>query len=751
MQQEILQQYFTFLSANDSEQRFTGFLSKIDSSEPIKGYGKLYVTSQELIELLKVQDFPLHIVPAACKGASRKKGDALYPRVFLAELDRQIDETELKELIVEYQIQLAVESSPRKYHLYWQCRQEVSIEDWQAAQTAIAKKLDADIAFGSPVHTIRVPGVERITKDGEEFLPRIVWLVEEPRALSAEEICQTLKINPPKSAKQKPESRNRRLYDDIFQRVANGELRTLSEAEHWALQLAATFEEKDHSLEEQEVLTTARSAFENGCAHHQDKSTDPLAEARIVLGILKESGEQILRTEHGIVVWDSVNKNWKPQDREACGLVHRLVEHKLLELSECPWLMAQCQTKRGLDYGKLRREQRRLLRAANYPAMTGLILKSESLTKKEAAEFDADPVSFATQEALINMRSLHTKPFEIIDLVSKRSKVLYAPQAGCPRWLEFLQEIFAENESPAAMIELLKEVFGYSLSGYMGAERIFCHYGDGSNGKSKVLNALRHLAGTYGTSLDPDDLAVRKGRNAKAWERIGAKLEGYRLAVVQDISPKAIWEEGTVKTLTAPLIRARAEFERSREIPNRAKVHMGFNNAPEVESENFGILRRLCIIPYKRQFEPTAGASQAIDAMIAQEASGILNWAFEGLQEFLARGSKFEYPAEVQTAIEEYRQENFSLETALKECFELATKPDEYLNTHDALEAVNWWLGTQGKPRVSAVELGKGVHRTFKCSSTRRWCSKVNNCTRTYALKLKIDKNLYNGSHAYLV
>jgi phage/plasmid-associated DNA primase len=66
------------------------------------------------------------------------------------------------------------------------------------------------------------------------------------------------------------------------------------------------------------------------------------------------------------------------------------------------------------------------------------------------------------------------------------------PEAECPRWRQFLFEVFDGDEE---LIEFLKRAVGYSLTGDSREHVLFVCHGPGCNGKTTFIETLKRLAG----------------------------------------------------------------------------------------------------------------------------------------------------------------------------------------------------------------------------------------------------------------
>ena len=99
------------------------------------------------------------------------------PQVFCIDLDRKLSAADLEELVSQFQPMppgWIIESSPNKYHLYWQADKSLPLDFWSSVQLGLAYKAKGDFNLANKTALIRVPGFVRLTKDGKTFLPHFV-------------------------------------------------------------------------------------------------------------------------------------------------------------------------------------------------------------------------------------------------------------------------------------------------------------------------------------------------------------------------------------------------------------------------------------------------------------------------------------------------------------------------------------------------------------------------------------------------
>src|ERR1035441_8997584 len=80
------------------------------------------------------------------------------------------------------------------------------------------------------------------------------------------------------------------------------------------------------------------------------------------------------------------------------------------------------------------------------------------------------------------------------DKITKSTNVEFDPNAPCPRWELFLNEIFDGNTE---LIDFIRRAVGYSLTGSTAEQVMFMCYGKGANGKSVFFSTLKEVLGAY--------------------------------------------------------------------------------------------------------------------------------------------------------------------------------------------------------------------------------------------------------------
>jgi len=148
-----------------------------------------------------------------------------------------------------------------------------------------------------------------------------------------------------------------------------------------------------------------------------------------------------------------------------------------------------------------------------------------------SGDFDQDTHKLNALNTTLDLKSglmyAHHRP----DHITRRIEVIYNPDAKCPRWMKFLEEIFSGDMD---LIDYVQRAVGYSLSGDVSEHCMFVLYGMGRNGKSTFLKTLGKIMGDYAQAASANLLIERTNEGIR---NDVAALRGVRMIVVQ--SPSA--------------------------------------------------------------------------------------------------------------------------------------------------------------------------------------------------------------------
>lgn len=227
--------------------------------------------------------------------------------------------------------------------------------------------------------------------------------------------------------------------------------------------------------------------------------------------------------------------------------------------------------------------------------------------------------------------------------------VAYDETATAPRFLQFLDEIFAYDEDGEDKKQLVLEAIGYSMTTSTEYEKFFMLAGDGANGKSVLLHVLRAVVGEKNTS------AVQSSQFDNRFQR--AHMHGKLVNIVTELPEGAELHDAATKAIVSgESTTVEHKHKDPFEIKPFTTLWFATNHIPATKDFSDALYRRTIIIPFRRQFSPEEQDRKLKDKLVA-ELPGILNLALEAFGGVIQRGD-FTAPESVEQAVNNWKSEN---------------------------------------------------------------------------------------------
>lgn len=352
------------------------------------------------------------------------------------------------------------------------------------------------------------------------------------------------------------------------------------------------------------------------------------------------------------LIWDSTR--WK---RDDTGLIHRRAKETVKMM-----FRAAAVGKDGDDADINRDQARHAMRSESIRALRAMseLAQSEPGIPILPPELDCDPWLLNTSTGTIDLKTGKLNPHNKRDFITKVAGVGFDEDAKCPRFLEFLNQIFDGNQD---LIQFVQRAGGYSLTGSVREDAFFFLHGEGSNGKTTLLNVFLHVLGDYGKQAVPDLLMY--SRQEKHLTRI-ASLFGSRLTVCSEVAEGQRFNEPLVNSLTGGNLRtARRMREDQWTYAPTDKIWLDANHKPTIKSTGYAIWRRIKLIPFTIVI-PDEKQDKDLEDKLKKEGPGILNWLIWGCLDWQEGGLR--PPKEVIVATAEYRTAEDIIGRFLDEC-----------------------------------------------------------------------------------
>jgi len=310
--------------------------------------------------------------------------------------------------------------------------------------------------------------------------------------------------------------------------------------------------------------------------------------------------------------------------------------------------------------------------------------------------YDRDPFVAAAIGSTLDLRSVVHRAVLRDDFLTMCLGATYDPQASCPRWLQFLDEVFAGN---AELIAFIQRAAGYCLTGDTREQVLFLCYGPGMNGKSVFLSILTKLLGDYAGNASFETFDANR-RNESSNDL--AKLRGKRLVTVIETEDGKRLAEARIKAVTGQdQISCRFLYGEYFTYRPTYKIWLAMNHLPAIRGTDKGIWRRIRLIPFTQDFSDRQ--DKTLESTLEQEIDGILQWALEGLRQWHKRG--LDTPAIVNEATEHYRIDSDQVGRWLNDaCVQVSNVS---VKVAQAYQSYKDWCEANGEQPITQNKLGR--------------------------------------------
>ncbi len=314
------------------------------------------------------------------------------------------------------------------------------------------------------------------------------------------------------------------------------------------------------------------------------------------------------------------------------------------------------------------------------------LANSESGIPIALEKLDADPMLMGVSNGVLDLWKGTLRNYQRSDYITKQSRVRYDPGAVCPRWLSFLDQIMCGDKG---LVDFLQRTIGYSLTGNISEQCLFLLHGNGSNGKSTLLNVVKQLTGDYGMQVAPESIMVK--RNNGVSNDI-ARLRVARFVATSETEYGNRLAESLVKQLTGgDVIVARNLYCEPFEFIPQFKIWLAANHKPVIRGDDYAIWRRIHLIPFSATFDEQ-GRDLNLSGKLMAELPGILNWTVQGCIAWQQSG--LTPPDTVLNATQSYRGEMDMVHNWIEDC--CVASANAQSKASELYESYRKWAGAPG-------------------------------------------------------
>ena len=405
-----------------------------------------------------------------------------------------------------------------------------------------------------------------------------------------------------------------------------------------------------------------------------------------------------LRYDHTRGRWLLWQGDWWAEDTD--GQLRRMAKEAARERYRKAADIEDAEKKKSVAKWAIKSESRSKLDAALDLA------QSETPIADSGECWNADPFLLGVQNGVIDLRTGQLRPGKPEDGITLHTDIAFDADAECPRWEQFVGEIFNGDRE---LIDFIQRAVGYSLTGDVSEQCLFTLHGRGANGKSTFLRVLRHVFGGYAqdTPFTTFELAARNTTPNDL-----AALAGRRFVTAAEAVPGRRLNEARVKALTGgDPMTARFLYGEFFTFEPTCKLWLAVNHRPNVGDHSVAFWRRMRLVPFTRQFIGV-DADDHLGEKLQNEAPGILAWAVRGCLNW--QNSGLGYPDAVAEATEDYQNDTDPLGEFLQERCEdgkhQSVKASTFYRAYCDWCELN---GVTGREKMSRTAFGRRLSEWF--------------------------------------
>ena len=435
-------------------------------------------------------------------------------------------------------------------------------------------------------------------------------------------------------------------------------------------------------LDSEEVERIVQSAmrYEPGSEHAETE----LGNARRLVDLM-DSGARYEPASRDWFIWDG--RRWARDDE---GQVARLAKRVVDGLLSAAKLINDPDTsKRRIAFAHKSQS------AARIAGMTELA-KTEPGVPIKFDAFDRQPDLLNVANGMIDLRSGELLPHDRGAFATHVLDVEFDPSATCPVFERFVADVLAHD---AELIEYVQRAIGYAATGETREQCFFVLHGEGANGKSTFLNAIRSVLGSYAKHTATDTLIVKAGGASNDL----ARLAGTRFVTASEANADQRLADALLKQVTGdePIV-ARFLFKEFISFRPTFKLFLATNQLPQVNGSDPAMWRRIRTIPFTRVFTPEQ-QDRGLAEKLAEERAGILAWIVRGGVSWYRDG--LPTPAAVQQANADYRAEMDSVGQFIEERCDIAV--DASVSASTLYASYRFHSNDNGRSPVNPTAFGR--------------------------------------------
>lgn len=306
---------------------------------------------------------------------------------------------------------------------------------------------------------------------------------------------------------------------------------------------------------------------------------------------------------------------------------------------------------------------------------------------------------------VLDTDTMTSSPFSPEHHVINKLNYNYDPDAKCPIWNKFLEEVLPDSTIRESFQDFLG--LAYCDRVKYKIEKFMILIGKGSNGKSVVYETITSVVGEDNTSTyEISDLLTGNSKDYNI-----ASIDGKTINYCSELKNKEVSGEAIKKLISGEPIQARHIYRDPFMVRSLPLLIANGNELPPTSDHTRGFFRRLHIIPFNVTI-PDEKQNLSLHTELKAELPGILNWILEGRVRIEKNGFKISESEAVKDAVHKYKIDSNSILKFIEESEYYPTQiykthPHEEISASDVYQKYKNYCNQSGNIAFSAVKFGE--------------------------------------------
>ncbi len=251
-------------------------------------------------------------------------------------------------------------------------------------------------------------------------------------------------------------------------------------------------------------------------------------------------------------------------------------------------------------------------------------------------ELQCKPYLLNVKNGVVNLKTKELYPHDSSYGCTTICNVDYNPKAESTRFKQFLNEVFQGEKT---IIKYVQTMFGYAITGEHQEEKLFFLYGQGANGKSKLVDTICYVAGNNAGKFPINALTKSASYTGRPTPEL-IPLQGKRIGFSSELQGEDCLNDSTIKQLTGnesvSMRRMREEYVNA---PIDFTLFIDTNYMPYFKHYDFAIERRVVIIPFLKTFQE-GERDLELSQKLKADKEYVLTWLVKGANRYYQEGLK---------------------------------------------------------------------------------------------------------------